>query len=479
MNIVVPGSIGRFRTAACIALIATSLQVAVGIPAIAAPAEQNPAAQQVPVQPPLPFPIPPAPPELDPGFYAPPADVVAAKKPGEIIAAREVHLAFYSVIPFNIDAWQLSYRSTNTRDEPIAAVTTLMKPRGDNGGAPRPLLSYQFPQDSNAQYCAASYVLQQASIPGNITGQFDIPFEFVLPLTALGAGWAVAMPDHEGPDSAFAAGPLGARITLDGVRAAENFQPMGLEPQTKVGLAGYSGGAITTGHTAELAASYAPELNIVGVSEGGVPADIKAMYQMASGNLGAGLIFSGLLGVAREYPELAAYNEQHMKPIGKALAPVKNSLCLYSAALLPFMNLTDGMYDVPNALNDAIPAKVFDALWMGHSVPKMPMFIFNSNPDWIAPVGPVNTLVDEYCRDPNAQVHYTRDHFSEHITLEIDSIARVLLWMKDRFDGVPAEPGCSIHDEGSMALAPASWPIWLQGAGTLLAGLLQQPIGSR
>lgn len=431
------------------------------------------------MQPPLPFPIPPSPPEFDPGFYAPPADLVASKQPGEIIAAREVHLAFYSVIPFNFDAWQLSYRSTNTRDEPIAAVTTLMKPRGDNGGAPRPLLSYQFPEDSNAQYCAPSYVLQQASVPGSITGQFDIPFEFVLPLTALGAGWAVALPDNEGPDSAFGAGPLSARITLDGVRAAENFAPMGLTPQTKVGLAGYSGGAIATGHTAELAASYAPELNIVGASEGGVPADIKAMYRMASGNLGAGLILSGLLGVAREYPELAAYNDQHMRPIGKALAPVKNSLCLYSAALLPFMNLTDGLYDAPNALDDVVPTKVFDAVRMGHAVPKMPMFIFNSNPDWIAPVGPVNTLVDEYCRDPSAQVHYTRDHFSEHITLEIDSLARVLLWMKDRFDGVPAEPGCSIHDEGSMALDPASWPIWLQGAGTLLAGLLQQPIGSR
>ncbi|QIS07233.1 triacylglycerol lipase [Nocardia brasiliensis] len=435
--------------------------------------------QQVPVQPPLPFPIPPAPPELDPGFYSPPADVVAAKKPGEIIAAREVHLAYYSVIPFNFDAWQLSYRSTDTRDEPIAAVTTLMKPRGDNGGIPRPLLSYQFPQDSNAQYCAPSYVLQQASVPGNITGQFDIPFEFVLPLTALGAGWAVAMPDHQGPNSAFAAGPLGARVTLDGIRAAENFAPMGLGPDTKIGLAGYSGGAITTGHTAELKASYAPELNVVGASEGGVPADIKAMYRMASGNLGAGLILSGLLGVANEYPELAAYNQQHMLPIGKAMAPVKNSLCLYSAALLPFMNLEGGLYDSPDPLDDPVPAAVFEALRMGHSVPDMPMFIFNSNPDWIAPVGPVNTLVDTYCRDPNARVHYTRDHFSEHITLEIDSMARVLLWLKERFDGVPAEPGCSIHDEGSMALDPASWPLWLQGAGTLLAGLLQQPIGSR
>ncbi|APA98004.1 lipase family protein [Nocardia seriolae] len=83
------------------------------------------------------------------------------------------------------------------------------------------------------------------------------------------------------------------------------------------------------------------------------------------------------------------------------------------------------------------------------------------------------------CHDPGVRIHYVRDHFSEHVTLEIIGMPRVLLWMKDRFDGVPVESGCDIHDEGSMPLDPATWPVWLQGAGTLLAGILQFPIGSR
>ncbi|ATL72336.1 triacylglycerol lipase [Nocardia terpenica] len=432
-----------------------------------------------PVQPALPFPIPPMPPELDPSFYSPPPDVVATKKPGEIIAAREVHLGFYSVVPLSIDAWQLSFRSTNTRDEPIAAVTTVMKPRGDNGGAPRNLLSYEFPEDSNAQYCAPSYVLQQASIPGNITGQFDIPFEFVAPLTALGAGWAVAMPDHEGPDSAFAAGPLGARITLDGIRAVENFAPMGLPGRdTKVGVAGYSGGAIVAGHVSEMRKSYAPEVNIVGVAEGGNQPDLRKTVELANNNLTSALILSGLLGVAREYPELNQYIQQHMNGFGKALIPVKNSLCLYSAGILPFMNLV-GLFDNPNVLYDTVPNEVFDKIRLGHATPDMPMFIYQSNPDWAAPVGPVNTVVNQYCRDPSARVQYVRDNFSEHISLEIIGMPRVLLWLKDRFDGVPVRQGCDIHDEGSMALDPATWPVWLQGAGTVLAGVLQQRIGSK
>lgn len=466
---------GRYRCGA----VLLALAVVAGTPAATAAPEDTPGAPPVPVQPALPFPIPPLPPEFDSQFYSPPPEIVAGKQPGQIIAAREVHLAFYSVIPLNIDAWQLSYRSTNTRDEPIAAVTTVMKPRGDDGGRPRPLLSYQFPEDANAQYCAPSYSLQQASIPGNISGQFDIPFEFLLaPLTALAAGWAVAMPDHEGPNSAFAAGPLAARIVLDGIRATESFAPMGLTPDTEVGLAGYSGGAIATGHAAEQHGSYAPELNIVGAAEGGVPADLKAMINLSNNNLGSGLILSGILGVAREYPQLAAYLDQRMNGFGKAIAPIKNSLCLYSAAIFPFMN-NKGLIDSPgDPLDDPVPAAVLDTIRMGHAVPDVPMFIYQANPDWIAPVGPVNALVDTYCADPRARVQYVRDHFSEHISLEIIGIPRALLWLADRFAGLPAD-GCGTHDEGSMALDPRTWPQWLQTAGTILAGVFQQPIGSR
>ncbi|WP_373293029.1 hypothetical protein [Nocardia jinanensis] len=35
----------------------------------------------------------PLPPELDPGFYLPPAEAVAARRPGEIIAVRWVNVA--------------------------------------------------------------------------------------------------------------------------------------------------------------------------------------------------------------------------------------------------------------------------------------------------------------------------------------------------------------------------------------------------
>ncbi|MBF6202457.1 triacylglycerol lipase, partial [Nocardia cyriacigeorgica] len=62
-----------------------------------------------------PAPVIPLPPELDPGFYLPPADVVAATAPGAIIAARQVRIADFGLLPVDVDAWQVSYRSNNSR----------------------------------------------------------------------------------------------------------------------------------------------------------------------------------------------------------------------------------------------------------------------------------------------------------------------------------------------------------------------------
>ncbi|WP_069163127.1 lipase family protein [Nocardia altamirensis] len=429
-----------------------------------------------PVQPALPFPIPPLPPGFDPAFYRPAPQAYANLAPGQLIAARQVNVANLSLIPVNVDAWQLSYRSTNTRDEPIAAVATVLKPRGYMPD--RPLFSYQIAEDSTGNYCMPSYQLQMGSIPATITGSVLVAGQFLEIQAALAQGWAVVVPDHQGPDSAYAAGPLAGRITLDGIRAAANFDPMQLSgTATRVGLMGYSGGAIATGHAAELKRSYAPELNIVGVAEGGIPADLSAALRMANGNLSAGLIFAGAMGVAREYPELRKFLDDNMNGLGKLMMAAKEQLCAsYQSIFFPFADNIAMLGKNPFA--DPTVLAVLDKTKMGKAVPDMPMFMYQSNPDWLIPVGPVNDLVGWYAQDPNARVEYTRDHFSEHLTLDPIGAPRALLWLKDRFTGLPVAPGVRTIDAGSMMLDPATWQVWGETVGTTLAAAFQQPIGS-
>lgn len=432
-----------------------------------------------PVQPAPPFFSSPAIPEFD-GFYRPPAEVVAAKQPGEIIAAREVRVANFSLLPVNVDAWQVSFRSNNSYDQPIPAVATVLKPRGEVAPGTRNLLSYHMAEDSTGQYCASSYAVQQWSIPGQITGQAVAPISFLEVQVALQQGWAVVIPDHQGPNAAFAHGPLAGRIALDGIRAAENFTPLGLDgAATQVGMMGYSGGSVPTMHAAELAPTYAPELNIVGAASGGTDADLGALVDLADNNAASGVVFGGIIGLAHEEPEFNAFLRRTGTPLAQTLLDAKDRMCVtYQALTLPFMNIK-GLLNTPGDPLDAPEAKkVLDRTRMGKTTPTMPVYLYQANMDWLVPVGPVNTLYGTYCQDPAARITYTRDHLSEHLSLEPIAVPSVMMWMRDRFAGVPVPAGCTLNDVGSMTLDQRTWAEWVSIVGETLAGLFGAPIGN-
>ncbi|GAA5095479.1 lipase family protein [Nocardia iowensis] len=399
----------------------------------------------VPIQPAL---TPPALPADDQVFLNPPRDVVEAKQPGEIIAAREVHPAFQSIIQPDVDAWQLSYRSTNSRDEPIAAVTTVMKPRGSS---PSNLLSVQIPEDAVAAHCAPSYTSQLLALPPNYAGTMGPNFMLPMALYAVTKGWAVSIPDHEGLLSAFAAGPLAGRITLDGIRATENFKPMGLPGRdTKVGLWGDSGGSIPTVHAAELRATYAPDVNVVGAVSGSTAADLRDLVDYQNNGPAAGTVFAGIIGLTREYPELQAYIDQHMNPLGQGLRSVHSNVCQgWSVSTFPNLNIK-GLFDVPDVTREPLPSKYLDMVKMGNATPDRPMYIFQSMGDWIMPAYATDRLVDTYCQN-DGRITYNRITVGEAYSQAFLSVPGTYQWLQERFDGVPVANGCTRQDVAAIA----------------------------
>ncbi|MFD0365216.1 hypothetical protein ACFQZZ_27605 [Nocardia sp. GCM10030253] len=74
----------------------------------------------------------------------------------------------------------------NSHGEAIATVTTILRPRGAAPEGGRKLLSYQIAEDSGAQYCAPSYVIQSGAIPVDYVNAA----ETLIPIAAgLGRGW--------------------------------------------------------------------------------------------------------------------------------------------------------------------------------------------------------------------------------------------------------------------------------------------------
>ncbi|MFC9892915.1 lipase family protein [Nocardia sp. NPDC127579] len=453
------------RTAA--ALVGMSALLAGTTTAVAEP-ETQPR-----IQAPAPVPLPP---EFDAAFYQPPADVVANTPPGGLIAARQITVANLGIIPLNVDAWQVSYRSNNTAGQPIPSVATLLKPRGVSP-EPRKLLSVQIAEDSLAGYCAPSYALQFLSV-ASFAGQIVAPAEFVFAQAALQQGWAVVIPDHQGPNSAYAAGPLAGRITLDGIRAATAFEPLGVG-DAPVGMYGYSGGALATQHAAELKQSYAPELNVVAAATGGNGPDLAAALNMANNQATAALVFAAVIGLTREYPYFAEFIDRTIDPLGRALMIAKGPLCVqYQSALLPFLNLKGMLRTQGDPLDDPAVRRVIEETRLGKTVPDMPMFVWHSRWDEILPLGSANAMVDAYCATPGTQVQYTRDWASEHIVAEVSGGPAALLWLRDRLDGVPAQPGCSTTDVPSMAAAPGVLPYAGSVLGETIMSFFGKPIGA-
>lgn len=362
-------------------------------------------------------------------FYDAPSDL-AGLAPGAVIRSRPVSVPAYGII-LPVQAWQLLYRSTSTNGDPIAATTTLIVPPSAPPG-PRPLISYQVAINSLYSECNPSRTL--------VNGTLNEIFMLIWPLLR---GWAVAVPDHEGPNNAYAAGRLSAHVVLDGARAVEGFAPAGLAgPATPLGLWGYSGGGLATGWTAELQSSYAPELNVVGSAEGGVPVDFNALVRATQGSDAFGLLFAAALGLAREYPGMdlqSLLNQQ-----GLDLEATMSTECVSDELASGSGKTFDELTTKPDAVSSpGIQAAVQDNTLgiSASSPPKMPILLYHSVADNLVPTQGATTLAAEYCAQ-HGTVDFQLFPDTDHVQVAVDAISTVLPYFDGRFAGAPPPTTC-------------------------------------
>src|SRR6185503_20160533 len=137
-------------------------------------------------------------PSEDP-FYAPPPGYELSR-PGTVLRSRDVELGFFGLIPQQFTATQLLYRTADLNGRPQATVTTVVVPTERAGlagdGAPCPIVSYQCAIDAVTDRCFPSFALRRG---GRAIGSLA-QAELLLVAAALAEGWAVSVPDHEGPN---------------------------------------------------------------------------------------------------------------------------------------------------------------------------------------------------------------------------------------------------------------------------------------
>ncbi|MEU0546070.1 lipase family protein [Nocardia sp. NPDC005978] len=372
-------------------------------------------------------------PEHDSFYDAPPN--LRSLANGTVLKSRAVD-------PYGLDAgpllrvWQVQYRSSDADGAPSTGVVSIAVPLVPwTGPGPRPLLSYQIAEDSLGIDCTTSYSVRAAFAAGfnNTNG------EALGALTLLHRGWAVVLPDYQGPDQRFLDGPQSAHGVLDGIRAARAFAPAGLAA-APVGLLGYSGGGYATSFAAAAQPEYAPELAPAGVAMGGLPADLIGALGGTSGTYSAGLGLLALSALDRIVPEAnipALLNER-----GRTALAQNTRACGHDfGGKYAFSHLDDYAASPGLATHPRITA-LANRFRLDGNVPGAPSFVWHSTGDDALPIAATDAAVAAWC-GAGATVSYRRTSTPTHLVSALSGVADALHFLDDRFAGVPAPAGCS------------------------------------
>jgi hypothetical protein len=398
-------------------------------------------------------------PQEDPFYDYSGATPLAQVAPGTVLKTRTLNYHVAGV-PLPVKAVQLLYRSTSELGEPTVDVTSVLKPPLAVG-TPQ-VVAYQSFYDSLNPVDEPSY-----AISGGFTLGGAIPqVESALFGPELLAGRTIVVADTEGEDADFAAGPEYGVNTLDSLRAALASPATGLSSTSKIGLIGYSGGAIATEWAAELAPTYAPDVNarLVGAAMGGVLVDPAHNLHYVEGSLSwAGVMPMAIIGVSRAFhidltPYLSEYGRQLYAKLEKA--SIAEAIAHYPG--LTWAELAKPEYATPESI--PIYVHTVNQLIMGTGgTPTAPLFIgqgalgeLEGTPgdkpgigegDGVMIAGDVRTLAREYC-ERGDQVLYDQYPLG-HITAAVPWIATAVPWLEARFAGTAAPANCASIEPGN------------------------------
>ncbi|MEV6771133.1 lipase family protein [Nocardia sp. NPDC051030] len=322
-----------------------------------------------------------------PAIVSPTAPVAGA--PGDLLSYKQIMPKLIPWVPLDVQAWQISYVSTDATGDPIQVTGQLLVPTAPYPGE-RPLIGYAVGTQGMADRCAASTMMSAGL-------EYEAPGIGAL----LARGWAVVATDYPGLGSSglhpYNIGRALGPSVLDSIRAARHFAPAGLALDGPLALVGYSEGGGAAGWAAQLQPSYAPELRLTGVAVGAVPADLEAEFHYLDNGLETGLLLWGAMGLAQEYPELDL--EAILNPAGKHWAWELRDSCLFPEWTLNALEHLGGHVDdyvTTNPLRDPAWLARIRENKLGASAPAAPVLLANAEFDEAVPVGTAHALADAW-----------------------------------------------------------------------------------
>jgi len=353
----------------------------------------------------------------------------------------------------NLDGWRITYLSTGVRGDLVEVSGLVFAPPDVPAGSP--IVSWAHGTTGVADICAPSATH---------------PVGSEIPMAIAAAGHIVAATDYEGLGTPgvhpYLVGESEGRSSLDIVRAVRQMELGASERYLVWGLSQGGHAALWAG---QLAASYAPELDLAGVVAAAPATDINRLMDTV-GTTAQGFAVMAAYAMAANHDELDLEDYFSAEAIDRM--GVVEEACL-GAVFEAFFDLDDAAMRNPSGWDGITPvgplAEVLAANQAGGSpIADAPVLFVQGWADAVVPPELVRDLHGVYCAGGTAVTLEVYPN-GGHVDTTFTSMEATLGWVADRLDGVAEPHGCDYVDPDLAAIeAAAQTPAAVDG--TLLEG---------
>ena len=353
------------------------------------------------------------------------AGVPAALKgaaPGTLITKTPI------AAPQGAKAWKVTYHSRAVDGHDVTVTGVVVAPAGAAPKGGRPVVTWAHGTTGIADKCAPSRSAAAASA---------LPYVDEM----LAAGYVVAATDYEGLGTAgvhpFLVGQSEGRGVLDAARVAAAIPAA--HASDRVLVFGHSQGGQAALFAGELAPSYAPELNVLGVAAAAPAADVEHILPLAGSVRGsAGYVALATLGFDAAYP--AANVQQILTPEARQQAQIGFTECS-SAVLQAFSGDHAGLF-ASDPLADPELAAILHENSAGNQRTTAPILVVQGTADVTILKPLTDGFVTKACAAGD-QIDYRTYDGADHGTVIVAAKSDVLAWLAARVAGTAAPDTCS------------------------------------
>ncbi len=365
-------------------------------------------------------------------FYLPPHPLENAK-PGTIIRSTPI------AAPAGAHAWKILYHSRAVDGHDIAVSGVVVAPTGPAPRGGRVVVTWAHGGGGLADSCAPS---KQSDIASGSSGvRIGYPRSLIPMLqTFLDAGYVVAATDYEGLGTPGVhpslVGESEGRGVLDAARAARGMKAAAAG--SKALVFGLSQGGHSALFAGELAASYAPELRVLGVAAVAPATAIEqALRQFGSISALNELFVTFVAGFHAAYPQFdpAAL----LTPEALAQLSVVDQKCditgTFSTSSAPVL--------AHNPLDDPTLAAIVHTNSPGNRPAGAPLLVVQGTGDQLVPQFLTDAFVSKACAAGDTvdyRLYPGANHGDPELTASSTDIAA---WFADRVSGAPATSTCT------------------------------------